>query len=224
LAGQDNYSVGQDDLGPADGSGHCQQVPRSVESRAMSGRSVLTDEEVRRYLSLPYRIALSRDGQDEERPWLATVEELAGCQARGSTAEDAAGRIVHAIAEWVASARAEGREVPEPRTGRAHSGRLLLRMPQSLHSDLADAAERDHVSLNAYINALLVVAFQSRRPEWAGRPAAEPTSVPEIDSDAAQAYAHVPRLHRFLAIALAANFVVVAIAVTIAVILLISAS
>ena len=126
----------------------------------MSGDRALGDAAVRHYLSLPYRIALSRDGQDEERPWLATVEELPGCDARGSTAADAAGQIVDAIAEWVASARAEGREVPEPRSGRSHSGRLLLRMPQSLHSDLAYAAERDQVSLNAYLNVLRL-AFAS---------------------------------------------------------------
>jgi antitoxin HicB len=171
-------------------------------------------------LPLPYRIALSRDGQDEEQPWLATVEELAGCHARGSTAEEAAGLIVLAIAEWVASARAEAREVPEPRSRRTHSGRLLLRMPQSLHSDLADAAERDQVSLNAYLNALLVAALRSRRPEWAGRPAAEPAAIPDSSSDAADA----ARLQRFLVVALAANLLVVAIAVTIAVILLLSAA
>jgi antitoxin HicB len=202
----------------------CQQVPGSVESRAMTGRSVLADDAVRRYLSLPYRVALTRDGQDEERPWLATVEELAGCDARGSTAADAAGRIVHALAEWVASARAEGREVPEPRASKSHSGRLLLRMPQSLHSDLADAAERDQVSLNSYINSLLIVAFQSRGPEWAGPPSGERAPIPERGLDSTEAPDHTARLQRFLAIALAANVGVVAIAATIAVILLLHAA
>jgi hypothetical protein len=97
-------------------------------------------------------------------------------------------------------------------------------MPQSLHGDLADAAERDQVSLNAYINALLVVAFQSRRPEWAGPPTAEPASTSESGSDTAAAPDHTGRLQRFLAIALAANVLVVAIAATIAVILLLTAA
>lgn len=216
-------NTGDHDDSLPDGGPDCQQVPGSVESRAMSGQSVLADDAVRHYLSLPYRIALTRDGQDEERPWLATVEELAGCDARGATAADAAGRIVHAIAEWVASARADGREVPEPRAGRAHSGRLLLRMPRSLHGDLADTAERDQVSLNSYINALLVAAFQTRRPNWAG-PAAEAAPIPERGSDAAEAPDHTARLHRFLALALAANVLVVAIAATIAVILLLTAA
>jgi RNA polymerase sigma-B factor len=36
-----------------------------------------------------------------------------------------------------------------------HSGRLLLRMPQSLHAELAEAAEREEVSLNQYITNTL---------------------------------------------------------------------
>ncbi|HWM09972.1 MAG TPA: toxin-antitoxin system HicB family antitoxin [Solirubrobacteraceae bacterium] len=180
----------------------------------------LPDEAVRHYLSLPYRIALTRDGDDEERPWRASVEELAGCEARGSTATDAAARISAALADWVASARAEGRDVPEPRGARAHSGRLLLRMPQSLHNELAEAAERDQVSLNAYINVLLVTALQSRRSGGVVPPAEGARSDRPV---AAEEVAHTARLQRFLAVALTANVAVVAIAVTIAVILLLSA-
>jgi predicted HicB family RNase H-like nuclease len=128
---------------------------RAGTRRVVPAMSIMADDAVRHYLNLPYRIALTRDGEDEERPWRATVEELAGCEARGATPTDAAARIPAAIADWVASAHAEGREVPEPRGTRAHSGRLLLRMPQSLHEELAAAAEDEDVSLNQYItNAL----------------------------------------------------------------------
>jgi predicted RNase H-like HicB family nuclease len=189
----------------------------------MSGRGVLADESVRNYLDLPYRIALTRDGEDEERPWRATIEEIPGCDARGSTPADAGDRILAALAEWVASARADGREVPAPRSARAYSGRLLLRMPQTLHGDLAEAAERDQVSLNAYINMLLVAARQSRRSDWGGLAAAQPASSPESGADATSSPASTARLQRFLVLALAANVLVVAIAASIAVILLISA-
>lgn len=40
------------------------------------------------------------------------------------------------------------------RTG-SHSGRLLLRMPEELHADLARAADRAGTSLNAYITETL---------------------------------------------------------------------
>jgi HicB family len=48
------------------------------------------------------------------------------------------------------------------RTG-SHSGRLLLRMPESLHGDLARASERAGVSLNAYINDALAATVGRRR-------------------------------------------------------------
>jgi hypothetical protein len=45
-----------------------------------------------------------------------------------------------------------------------HSGRLLLRMPESLHADLARASERAGVSLNGFINDVLAEAVGNRRP------------------------------------------------------------
>ena len=176
--------------------------------------TVGTENDVRRYLTLPYRIAVTRDDGDEETPWRAVVEELPGCEVRGSTPADAAARIPAALADWVTMAQADGREIPEPRDARNYSGRLLLRMSRSLHAELAQAADRDQVSLNAYINYLLVAA--SRQP--AARPAAADADpledTPEPDT---------ARLHRFLAIALAANVAIAAILGTIAVILLVSA-
>jgi antitoxin HicB len=186
--------------------------------------SILADEAVRHYLSLPYRIALTRDGEDEERPWRATVEELAGCEARGATPTDAAARIPASLADWVASARADGREVPEPRGTRSHSGRLLLRMPQSLHSELAEAAEREQVSLNAYINMLLVAARRAPGPDFQGPAVAEPTASPGPAADTHDDDARTARLQRFLTIALTANVAVVAVAAAIALILLVIAA
>ena len=50
-----------------------------------------------------------------------------------------------------------------------HSGRLLLRMPQSLHAELAEAAEREDVSLNQYItNALAAAVSWHQRPHGPG--------------------------------------------------------
>ena len=140
-----------------------------------------TDDGVRHYLELPYRIELRRDGADDERPWRAIVEDLPGCEVRGTTPPDAASRVPAAMAEWVASAQAAGCEVPEPRDVRAYSGKLLLRMPQSLHADVALAAERDHASINAYINSLLAADVQWRRP--AG-PLPDRRVFPILDDDA----------------------------------------
>jgi antitoxin HicB len=182
-------------------------VQRAIGVRVVA-MSAVAEDEVRRYLQLPYRISVVRDEAGDESSWRAAIEELPGCEVRGSTPADAVARIPAALAEWVATAQADGREIPEPREARSYSGRLLLRMARSLHRELAQAAERDQVSLNAYINYLLAGASQQQRP-----PAAP---VERLAPDTA-------RLARFLAIALAANLAVAALLATIAIILLVSA-
>jgi len=53
------------------------------------------------------------------------------------------------------------------RTG-SHSGRLLLRMPEELHADLARAADRTGVSLNAYITDTLAQTVGKPRERGPG--------------------------------------------------------
>lgn len=52
-------------------------------------------------------------------------------------------------------------EEPDDRDKPAPSGRLLLRMPRTLHADLAQAAEREGTSLNQFITAALATKIGS---------------------------------------------------------------
>src|SRR4051794_527314 len=94
--------------------------------------------------------------------WTGKVDELPGCTAEGSSPEEAAARVQDAMRMWIAEAVAQGREVPKPRSAASHSGRLLVRMPQSLHAELARAAEREEVSLNQFITSSLASAVHWR--------------------------------------------------------------
>ena len=91
----------------------------------------------------------------EEGEWLATIDALPGCTARGATPDEAIERASEAMTAWLVSAKREGKDVPEPKTSQSHSGRLLLRMPQTLHAELARTAEREKVSLNQFITDAL---------------------------------------------------------------------
>lgn len=62
----------------------------------------------------------------------------------------------------MATARAERAKAPDENG--SHSGRLLLRMPPSLHSELAQAAERQGLSLNAYITRILLGTIDGEEP------------------------------------------------------------
>lgn len=107
----------------------------------------------------PYAISLVPP-QGAGQEWRAVVEDLVGCEARGRTPEEAVSRTRRAIAEWISEAQRDGRAVPPPR-GRtatpdaAHTGRLMVRMPPSLHAELAHLADRERVALNTLIIAAL---------------------------------------------------------------------
>jgi antitoxin HicB len=172
---------------------------------------MVVEELIRYYLAQPYRISVIHHDDDANQPWRAAVDELAGCEARGATPAEAVARVPDALAEWVAGAHAAGREIPEPREARQYSGKLLVRMPQSLHRELARAAERDQVSLNAYINGLLAAAMDWRQ----ARPV-------ELDSDVDVGMDRdTARRQRLIMIAVSVNLLLAAV---VAVTLLLSAA
>ena len=183
------------------------------------------------YTGLPYHLMVVRDGEDKGKPWTASVEELPGCTSHGKTAEEALGAIQAAISKWIAVALEEGREIPEPKSATSHSGRLLLRMPRTLHGDLTRASEREGVSLNQFITDVLAAAVAWRgRSEGATAPASTRTPLnqaPGADSLVAEPSAarrgRVRRPNDLVTAALAANFVIVGIAGIVAIIVLVAA-
>jgi RNA polymerase sigma-B factor len=126
----------------------------------LSGMDSGPSGEIARYLDLPYHIGLVRN---DEGGWTAQVEELAGCEAHAETPDEATHAIRESMEAWISEALANQREIPEPRGASSHSGRLMLRMPQSLHAELARAAERDEVSLNQFITGSLAGAVGWRQ-------------------------------------------------------------
>jgi predicted HicB family RNase H-like nuclease len=181
--------------------------------------------EVSRYLDLPYEVAVvRRDGQDG-MAWTAQVEEL-GCEVRARTDVEALTGVRAAMADRIADALAHDRPVPQPREAATHSGRLLVRMPQSLHADLARLADRERVSLNALIVGILGGAVAWRQP--AGPAPAAPARPASEAAEAAPAPAPAvedpqPARLGLLMTALRVNVVVVAVAGVVAVALLVAA-
>jgi antitoxin HicB len=168
-------------------------------------------------LKLPYHIVLVRDAEgDDERRWTARVQELPGCEARERTSEEAARAIWHAMEQWLDAALQRGADIPEPRHPSTHSGRLLLRIPQDLHSEMARRAESEDVSLNGYITSLLAgtVGWPQTGDPTRGAPDG---STPESPAGAP------PARSRFLSVAIIANIVVVIAAGIAAVVLLVGA-
>ena len=112
------------------------------------------DAALRRFVGLPYHISVALEGSR----WTASVDELPGCVGRGSNPEEAVRSVSGAMEAWIADALTTKRAIPMPRPESKHSGRLLLRMPQSLHCELAHAADSRETSLNSFITSSLTRA------------------------------------------------------------------
>lgn len=52
---------------------------------------------------------------DEDKAFIAEVSELAGCMADGPTYQAALANVEVIIQEWIETARAMGRRIPEPK-------------------------------------------------------------------------------------------------------------
>ncbi len=114
---------------------------------------------VEEYMRLPYHISMVRDESGNGAPaWVVWVDELPGCVSQGSTPSDALEMIDDAMRTWLEVALGHGDTIPEPRGDASHSGKLMVRLPSSLHAALTTGARREGVSLNQYIATLLAGA------------------------------------------------------------------
>ena len=147
------------------------------------------------------RLALAED----KTPATATDTTVQTVVSPGQTAP---GKAAAAPAKSAASAKAA------TKAAAGYSGRFLVRMSGDLHQQLAQAAEREQVSLNRFVTDALAETVTT---ESAPEPPAELTD----GRDAAPDTTGNPR--RTLRMVLAANVVVIALAAIVAVVLLVMA-
>ncbi|MCL4442194.1 MAG: type II toxin-antitoxin system HicB family antitoxin [Firmicutes bacterium] len=102
------------------------------------------------YLNLPYKIEIV---PSPEGGYAAKIVELPGCISQGQTLEEVIANIEDAKVCWLEVALDEGTPIPEPiLSSKDYSGKLVVRMPKSLHRVLVEKAKEENVSLNQYIN------------------------------------------------------------------------
>ena len=116
------------------------------------------DSPADRYARLPYPVEVVPTGDG----YLARVRDLPGCTARAADLEDLWPAVERAKREWIEGALQRGERVPEPGGGRSgegrrdgYSGKILVRVPKSLHAELIARAAQEGVSLNQFILAAL---------------------------------------------------------------------
>lgn len=101
------------------------------------------------YLKQPYSRVLIPDVKSGT--FAAEVLEFPGCTSQGDTPQEAYELLEEAAKSWIEAALDLGQEIPPPGLVHVYSGKFALRLPKSLHRQLAKAAERDGTSLNQFI-------------------------------------------------------------------------
>ncbi|MFN6462737.1 MAG: type II toxin-antitoxin system HicB family antitoxin [Nostoc sp. DedVER02] len=104
------------------------------------------------YLNLQYPVTLY---PEPEGGYVAQIKDLPGCLTQGETLEETVANLNEARELWIETAYEFGDDIPLPTSNHSYSGKILLRMPKSLHRRLAETSEQEGVSLNQYIVSLL---------------------------------------------------------------------
>lgn len=118
--------------------------------------------------------------KDEGGGYVAELCDLPGCITVGETVREALANLSSARVLWLKTAFERGDEIPLPSTDETYSGKILVRMPRSLHRRLAERADHEGVSLNQLVITVLAHGLGERGHSpgstYATRPAASSVS------------------------------------------------
>lgn len=87
--------------------------------------------------------------------FIARVAEFPSLAAHGDTQEDALREIKDVVGFVLNDLKESNETIPEPFGKRSFSGRLVLRMPEYMHRQLALEALQQGISLNQLLNLKL---------------------------------------------------------------------
>jgi len=88
---------------------------------------------------------------DSDGTYRAEIVEFPGCIATGDTAAEALANLEDTAWDWLEAVIERGQRIPEPVEAAGYSGKLVVRLPKSLHRKAAYQAARDGGSLNQFI-------------------------------------------------------------------------
>ena len=105
------------------------------------------------YLALPYKIEIIP--RSVKVGYVIALPELPGCLTCGDTLEQALANAQDAKRCWLETALEDGIAIPEPNSVENYSGQFKLRIPKSLHKNLAEHSKQEGISMNQYCLYLL---------------------------------------------------------------------
>ncbi len=92
---------------------------------------------------------------DEDQEYVATCAEFGLLSHLDESQETALVGIKEVVGTAIELLRSEGKQIPEPFSGREYSGKFNVRVPKDLHRLLATQAHEKGVSLNQLVTQKL---------------------------------------------------------------------
>lgn len=104
------------------------------------------------YLALEYPFQVHAD---PDGGYVIEFPDLPGCMTQIENLDEVGSMAAEIRKLWIETAYEEGMDIPPPSYPEEYSGKFLLRLPRSLHRQLAEGAERERVSLNHWVISIL---------------------------------------------------------------------
>lgn len=107
------------------------------------------NKKIAEYLKQPYTRIVIPDS--ETGTFTAEILEFSGCISQGKTIEEAYKHLEKYAESWIEAALSLGQTIPPPSIIQGVGGKIVLRLPKSLHRKLTIISEREGTSLNQFI-------------------------------------------------------------------------
>lgn len=104
------------------------------------------------YMNLNYPVEICKIPLKDGGGYFASIPLLQGCMSDGETLDEAYSNIEEAKCEWLQSMIERNMPIPEPSEENQFSGKFLIRVPKSLHKNLAETSKREGISLNQFVS------------------------------------------------------------------------
>ncbi len=105
------------------------------------------------YMGLKYKIEIIGNSSDSE--YIMSIPELEDCIIHAEHLAKGIIMLEERKRQWIINALENRLPIPEPSKEREYSGQFKLRLPKSLHKELAERSREEGVSMNRYCLYLL---------------------------------------------------------------------
>jgi len=99
---------------------------------------------------------------EEDNCYIATSPEFQWVSAFGDTPDEAFHELGVALEAAIETYKEKGWELPQPQKLHDYSGQFRVRLPKSLHRQLAEQADSEDVSLNTLVVQYLSAAAEAK--------------------------------------------------------------